>query len=88
MLSTGFRWTESRTLHVEGDYPYSGLIQKADSAVATRNLAITLADKHTTEARSEPQELVPDRDLTVTHTNICKHRGTPDSRIPLNFAIF
>ena len=60
-------------MHVEGDYPYSGLILKAHSAVATRNLAITLADKHTTEARSEPQELVPDRDLTVTQANVREH---------------
>jgi hypothetical protein len=53
-------------LHVEADYPYPGLILKADSAVATRDSAITLADKHTTKARIEPQEIVADRDLTVT----------------------
>ena len=83
-MSTGFRWTESRTLHVEADYPYSGLILKADSAVVTRNAAITLADKHTTEVRSEPQEFVPDRDLTVTQANACKQRQTSDSSISPN----
>jgi hypothetical protein len=46
------------------------------------------AAKRITGARSGREIFLTDRDLTVTHTNIRKHRGTPDSRTPLNYAIF
>jgi hypothetical protein len=43
-----------------------------------------LAAKLTTEVRSVLLTILPDRDLTVTQTNVRKRRESLGSNIPLN----
>jgi hypothetical protein len=59
-----------------------------ESVGETGSSATTLAARLITGARSALQTALPDRDLTVTQANVRKHRGTPDSRASLNYAVF